>query len=288
VPLLFLLASCGAGPAQTSGTVTDLTRTPVFFIHGLGVSETVWDGMIAYLHNSGYPPQFLRTIQLFPGDGSNIDAAEKQIAPAVEKFLEDVNSFIVSSNPEIPKKGKIDLVSHSMGALSSRWYAAKVRPDRVRTWISLAGANHGSNAACRFLGKWGQGGEDLCPAFATNEGESRVQFVLNGAPRLADVDETPFGIGSDSPGARAIVPDTARKIFYVTIRTVNDKWIVPGESAILDGAGGLPIPIPNGLSATERPAGNIRMENGVLHDPMLWDPSVMRLVRTILGIDTSG
>jgi pimeloyl-ACP methyl ester carboxylesterase len=270
------------GGGQPGSPALDFTKTPVFFVHGFGMSAGIWDKMISYLQDSGYPRRYLMAVQLTPGDGSNIDAAENQIAPAVEKFLTEINQFNASNNPGISRKDKVDLVSHSMGAMSARWYAAKVRPDRVRVWLSLCGANHGSDAGCRFVGKYGPGADELCPAFAASEADSPVQFGLNGKPRTADVDETPFGIGPDAPGVETVPPDTARKILYVTIRTVDDKWIVPDESALLDGAGGAAIRIPDDLPAVERPTGNFRMENGVLHDPILWDPSALKLVGIIL------
>jgi hypothetical protein len=53
----------------------------------------------------------------------------------------------------------------------------------------------------------------------------------------ADVDETPYGIGKDSPGVTSTSPDSNNQILYVTIRTDMDEWISPADSAVLDGAG---------------------------------------------------
>lgn len=266
-------------------TAQDYTKIPVFLVHGHGMSSSNWGKMTDYLQGSGYPSQYLRAIKLAPNDGANIPAAENQIAPAVEKFLKEVNAFLSKNHPQIPLKTKVDLVSHSMGGLSSRWYAARIRPDRVRNWISLAGANHGTDDLCPWIGRDNGGADDCCPAFAKNEQESTIQYQLNGAPHVADIDETPYGIGKDSPDVDTVSPDDKKRIFYVTIRTINDKWISPDESVILDGAGGMKIIIPGDLPATETPPGNIRMENGVGHDPMLSDPDTMRLVKIILGIE---
>jgi len=54
---------------------------------------------------------------------------------------------------------------------------------------------------------------------------------------------------------------------------------------IVDGAGGINSPIPGDLPATETSSGNIRMDNGVGHDPMLSDLDTMRLVKIILDMD---
>ena len=70
----------------------------------------------------------------------------------------------------------------------------------MRNWISLGGASH-ANVLCKFSG---QGADDCCPAYAKTRKESLIQYVLNGAPNEADVDETAYGIGKDSPGVNSI------------------------------------------------------------------------------------
>lgn len=262
----------------------DFKKTPVVFVPGHGMSSRSWNSLINYLCESGYPKEFLRAIHLTPNHGPNIEAAEKQIAPFVEKFLADVNRYLAAAQLGVQPKTKVDIVSHSMGAMSARWYAAKIRPERVRTWVSLAGANHGSNALCAYVGRDNGGAEDACPAFAEAKEKSPIQFLLNGLPHVPDVDETPFGLGGDSLGVMSIAPDEQKSIFYVTIRTINDEWIVPDESAILDGAGGKTIPIPVDVPAVEDPPGNIQMRHRVRHDPMLKDAKTMQLLRVILEV----
>lgn len=235
--------------------------------------------MISFLVRSGYPHQYLKAIQLHPNDGSNIDAAEKQIAPAIEKLLESINEHIKKEQPGIELKTKVDLISHSMGALSSRWYSAKVRPDTVRVWLSLAGANHGTDPLC---GSSGQGADDMCPAFAKSKEESLIQYELNGAPHVADIDESPYGIGKDSPDVNSIMPDESRRILYITVRVASDKAIMPGESAMLDGAGGINIRIPEKVRTKETSSGNILMIDHLHHDGLLKEKDIFKLVKIIL------
>jgi pimeloyl-ACP methyl ester carboxylesterase len=264
--------------------VSGYSKTPVFLVHGHGMTAQSWDTLKSYLIGAGYPGIYLRAIQLVPNDGPNIEAAENQIDPAVEEFLSDVNAYLAANQPSTPAKEKVDIIAHSMGVLSSRWYAAKVRPERVRTWISLAGANHGSDSLCSAVGQDGGGADDLCPSFAANAAESLVQFAMNGLPHFPDVDETPFGIGNDPAGGASIRPEGNKAIFFVTLRTIDDRWIIPDESALLDGAGGVTIDIPQDVPASETSPGNVRMENGVDHDSMLRDEATMKLVKTILEI----
>jgi pimeloyl-ACP methyl ester carboxylesterase len=283
VVLLFLLSTlCSCIRAETE---SDYAKTPVFFVHGCGMSAEGWNKLISYLQESGYSRLFLRAIQLDPNDGLNIPAAENQIAPAIEQFLRDVNDFLYKNYPQIPSKTKVDLISHSMGSLSSRWYTIKIRPDRVRYWVSIAGANHGTDDLCPYIGTGNNGADDCCPAFAERKQDSYIQYQLNGAPCVADLDETPYGLGTDSPGVDSVFPDNHCRVLYVTIRTMNDRWISPDESVILDGAGGMKIPIPDNFPATETSPGNIQMEKRVGHDQMISDPNIMRLVRIILDLE---
>lgn len=258
----------------------DYGNTPVFFVHGYGMSAKFWEPIISYLTRHGYPRRYLKAINLRPNNSSNIVSAEKQIAPAIEELLHSINMFLKKNYPAILPKTKVDLISHSMGALSARWYAAKVRPDRVRNWISLGGANHGTDALC---GWESPGADDLCPAFAENPKESLIQYELNGAPREGDVDETPYGLGRDSPGVDSIHSGNSRSILYISIRTTPDKWIKPENSAILDGTGGLSLVIPESVQAKETSPGNILMTNGVGHDPMLKCPDTIRVLAAILN-----
>jgi pimeloyl-ACP methyl ester carboxylesterase len=279
--LLFFLQIWVVGAAQAG---TDYSKNPVFFVHGHGMSAGSWDKIISFLVKSGYPAPFLKAIELRPNTGANISVAEKEISPAIEGFLENVNKLIKKEKPSEPLKAKVDLISHSMGALSARWYAAKVGPHRVNKWISLAGANHGSNVLCAWKDP---GAQDLCPAYAKSATESFIQFALNGEGRTPDIDETPYGIGEDSSGLRSVRPDENKRILYVSIRTSPDKWIKPENSAILDGAGGVLLRLPANRRVKETSTGNFLMTNRVGHDEMLSDPETLNLVKTILESNSS-
>jgi pimeloyl-ACP methyl ester carboxylesterase len=271
--LLAALASVGGCANE------DYAKTPLFFVHGHGMPPESFNAMIAYLEKSGYPRLYLRTIALQPNNGANIPAAERQIRPAIDQYLSEINEVLKRRRPEVHPKTKVDLLSHSMGALSTRWYAAKLHPERVRVWLSLAGASHGSDVGCSFHDP---GGDDVCPAYAGSERESYVQFHLNGKPRVPDVDETPYGIGTDSPGVRVIAPLGSRRILYVTIRTTPDIWLVPEDTAVVDGAGAPGLRMPAGIQVRETSPGNYLMTNRIDHDAVLSDGDSLKLVQSIL------
>jgi len=174
----------------------DYSRIPVVFVHGSGLSAATWQPMLRFLVADGYPRVYLHAVDMSPDDGDNVRAATTFIAPAVDTLL----ATAAQHAPAGSAPSKVDIVAHSMGALSGRWYAAKIRPDRVRTVITLAGANHGTNALCGYPGK---GNQQMCPAF----GNAWLQRELNGAAR-APSDETPYGVGLDPPGITTVAPST--------------------------------------------------------------------------------
>lgn len=272
-----LISSCNV---MSAGAADDYTKTPVLFVHGRGLSASSFSTMIKALRSRGYPSSFLRAIDLVPNDGPNVPAAEKQIAPFVARFLAEVNADIARHGRGVPLKTKIDIVAHSMGSVSSRWYAAKLRPERVNTWISIAGPNHGSSPNCPGLPRSGKA--DLCPAYARTEQESYVQFHLNGAPG-SDVDETPYGAGADSPAKKRVPPDEDRRILYLTLRTPADEFIVPNDSTVLDGAGGVDLRLPRFLPLLETSPGNFITQRPVSHDWLLYTDFVIDFVYAALN-----
>jgi hypothetical protein len=271
---ILLLFSCETKKIEI---IPDYNKNPVILIHGLGLDSTSWSDLKRFLIKSGYPPAYIKAVDLKPNDGANISAAENQIAPAVEALIQSLNELKI---PESKKIAKVDIVSHSMGALSSRWYTAKMRPERVRIWISLAGANHGSDVACKLNSP---GASDSCPAFAKHAKDSLIQVELNGGLGNPNIDETPFGIGLDKDQVKRIPPQQDKKILYFTMRIEPDKWIKPESSAEIDGASGVDIKIPKSVSAVETSNGNFLLEKCDDHDGITKCKDSMELVLYLLN-----
>jgi pimeloyl-ACP methyl ester carboxylesterase len=241
---------------------------PVLFVHGHGISSVVFDEMVDHLEGRGYPASYLMAIDLVPPDGPNAEAAERGIAPAVEQLVRRTGGG---------DQSKIDIVAHSMGALSSRWYAAKVRPDRVRALLTIGGANHGTDALC---GWDDPGSHELCPAFADDPAHV-VQVELNGRDG-APVDETPFGRAPDAPGVQAVPADGERAIRYTTVSIPDDQWILPLASSRLDGADELTA-LPAGIAVEQPSAGNLVFGEPTDHDAILQNDRFFVLLDAILA-----
>jgi len=276
LPLLLLGLASGSACSWES---PDYSRTPVLFVHGLGQSSVVWRSMIEHLATV-YPRDYLYGVDIVPNDMTNARAATSVLAPAADSLLARARAAAQRGGYRGEPPRRLDIVSHSMGAVSSRWYAAKLRPDLVRTWIGLAGANHGTESLCSWRD---EASRELCPPFATNPKTHALQVALNGTDG-AWVDETPFGLGPDRPGVPRVSADGTRNILYLTVRVEPDKWIQPERSALLDGAGGVPLSLPAGVPAAETSPGNLLFRARVEHDPLLHHPDLLRLVAALLAV----
>lgn len=277
-PLLAALVALLPGCSRAESP-PDYGRTPVLFVHGHGLFPSDWDKMIAALVARGYPREYLHAVGIVPSRMANVKAATTVIGPAAEALLARAAAAARHAGYQGEIAHKLDIVSHSMGAVSSRWYAVKLRPERVRTWIALAGANHGTNALCKHTD---DGAKDLCPAYAEDPRRNPVQVGLNGTPS-APIDETPYGLGSDRRGVERIGPDDTRSIAYFNIWIDPDQWIKPERSAVLDGAGGVDIAIAAGIPIKETSPGNYQFRAWVNHESLLRHQDAIRLVETLLA-----
>ena len=256
----------------------DFSRTPVLFVHGSGLDSRSWNKMISQFTGSGYPDGYLLAIDMLPNDGDNVFAAESFIRTGMQTLIQTSRRAMESSACSIDVPVKADLVAHSMGAFSSRWYAAHIQPERVRRLVTLAGANHGTDALC---GRRGHGDRQMCPAFSNRAGAADVQQQLNGTaarPR----DETPFGIGVDSNTLVRIAPDSTRRIVYYSIRLEHDKWIKPSASSILDGSGAASEINVSPLPVRRTSNGNYVFLAETSHDDLPSNPQLIDFVFQLL------
>jgi triacylglycerol esterase/lipase EstA (alpha/beta hydrolase family) len=118
---LVAAVACGGGSAEPP-----VGARPVLFVHGYGEDAGVFDAMRAHLEDRGYPDSWLLAVELDPADGANVAAAEGPISEGVDQLLADHGG------------GTVDVVAHSMGAASARWYATKLHPEHVRSLTTVA------------------------------------------------------------------------------------------------------------------------------------------------------
>jgi triacylglycerol lipase len=115
----------------------DPGHLPVIFVHGIDGSAADWDTVRARLVQDGWPEDLLFA-QTFedPSWGCNLDNAQT-IAGWVDAVLAQTGA------------DRVDLVAHSMGTLSSRYFVKNLGgTELVNTYATLGGMHHGLQSSC--------------------------------------------------------------------------------------------------------------------------------------------
>ncbi|MBS8264195.1 triacylglycerol lipase [Mesobacillus boroniphilus] len=201
VSLVFLLSAFSpAAAAKRVPAASD--KNPVVFVHGFTGSSSSFDNMKQWLISQGWPSNYLYAIQYSNTTGSSIDNAYE-----LQMFVKNVLRQT--------KASKVDIVAHSMGGLSTRYYVKHLEgAQKVDDVVTLGSPHHGTNSS--YFGLWTEGAREMVPGSA----------FLND---LNSVDETPNG------------SDTSAVIQYTSIYSSADTIINPYTSSIIDGAANVEI-----------------------------------------------
>ena len=190
---LFILSACSSdlltGP-KPRAVLQVSARNPVILVHGWNSSGAIWGTMITRLKADGYTDAELYAWTYNTAQSNATTAQQLQVV---------VDSVLAATGAT-----KVDLISHSMGALSTRYYIKNLGGgSKVDDFVSLGGPNHGTNSAL------------FC--FQTSCIEMRPNSSFLNA--LNKKDETP-----------------GRVISYGTWWSSCDEVINPQKSTILNGA----------------------------------------------------
>ncbi len=133
------LAACSSdsltGPdVQTARVTQPQPRNPILFVHGWNSSGAIWFTMMDRFIADGYTTAELHNWSYYSGQ-SNVTTAQE--------LNTKVNEILASTGAS-----KVDIITHSMGALSTRYYIKNLGGgSKVDEFVSLAGPNHGTNTA---------------------------------------------------------------------------------------------------------------------------------------------
>ncbi|MGN6816773.1 MAG: esterase/lipase family protein [Solirubrobacterales bacterium] len=183
------IALCAVGAAFTPAS--SMAQDPILFVHGWSESASLWSTMIKNFEKDGYPKSYLSAYSYNTSQSNKIDA-EKEVASHVESLLKTTGA------------SKVDIISHSMGSLNTRWYIKfDGGESKVDDWVSLGGPNHGTETAnaCVF--------------------QVSCQEMQVGSKFLSELNA-----GDETPGT----------VNYGTWWSPCDEIINPDESVILTGA----------------------------------------------------
>jgi triacylglycerol lipase len=184
--LAALAAAAAFAPADARA---QLAHDPILFVHGWNSSGSVWNTMIDRFKADGWTTAELNNWSYNTAQSNKTTANE--IKTKVDNILASTGAT------------KVDVVTHSMGGLSSRWYVKFLAGDvKVDDWVSLGGPNHGTDTA------------NFC--FDTSCYEMRI-----GSTFLSELNA-----GDETPGA----------VSYGTWWSPCDTVINPDSSVSLSGA----------------------------------------------------
>jgi triacylglycerol lipase len=163
---------------------------PILFVHGYTSNAATWNTTIARFQADGWEANRLFAYT-FSSSKSNA-----LIAQDVAARLNEIKAATGAA--------KVDVITHSMGGLSSRYYIKNLGgAANVDDWVSLAGPNHGTT--------WAYG----CWWF------SPCNQMIPGSSFLNQLNS-----GDETPGA----------VRYGTFWSSCDELINPDTSTILSGA----------------------------------------------------
>lgn len=139
-----LLTACGGTtpPGPAAGVQAQArkapapapTRDPILFVHGYNSSGSVWTTMVGNFKRDGWTDAGLFAWSYDTRQSNTVTA--DLIRQKVEEILAQTGA------------ARVDVITHSMGGLSSRHYLKNLGGDaRVDAWVSLGGPNHGTDFA---------------------------------------------------------------------------------------------------------------------------------------------
>jgi triacylglycerol lipase len=163
---------------------------PILFVHGYTSNAATWNTMISRFQADGWESNRLFAYTF---------SSSKSNALIAQDVAARVNQIKAATGA-----AKVDIITHSMGGLSSRYYLKNLGGTaNVDDWVSIAGPNHGTT--------WAYGCFFFSPCNQMLPGSS----FLN---QLNSVDETPGAVN------------------YGTWWSSCDELINPDTSTILSGA----------------------------------------------------
>ncbi|URN12261.1 triacylglycerol lipase [Streptomyces radiopugnans] len=132
--VLALTLQAPAAAAAVSPSAYGPGSNPILFVHGWNSSGSTWNTMAERFRADGWPAYHLRQWS-YNTSQSNATTAQ-QLATEVDRLLAATGA------------SKVDVITHSMGGLSSRYYAKNLGgAAKIDAWVSLGGPNHGTDTA---------------------------------------------------------------------------------------------------------------------------------------------
>lgn len=129
-------------PDQAPDTSPSSRQLPILFVHGINGEAANFDALKQRLVDDGWAADMLYayTFENAGQTGCNVDHAAD-----IEGWVND----ILTTNAV----DKVNVIAHSMGTLSSRYFVKMMGgTDKVARFITLGGMHHGLSSSCAGVG----------------------------------------------------------------------------------------------------------------------------------------
>jgi triacylglycerol lipase len=137
VVALTTLGACGSITDPSDPLARKAPRQPkpiILFVHGWNANATTWTTMIGRFKKDGWASSELSA---FSYDFSKSNAVTADIIRAKVDSIRTANGV-----------SQVAIITHSMGALSARYYVRNLSGDgKVSALVTLGGTNHGTTTA---------------------------------------------------------------------------------------------------------------------------------------------
>jgi len=128
------LAAIVAAIAAVAPAAAASAHDPILFVHGWNSSSTTWTTMVGRFAADGWTASEL--------NNWSYNTAQSNVTTAGQ-INTKVNQILTATGA-----AKVDIISHSMGGLSSRYYLKNLGGTaKIDEWVSLGGPNHGTDTA---------------------------------------------------------------------------------------------------------------------------------------------
>jgi triacylglycerol esterase/lipase EstA (alpha/beta hydrolase family) len=189
--VLVVVTTLGGAGVAPEGASAQAAQDPILFVHGWNSSASAWNTMIDRFVAAGVPRNRMLAIT-YNSNQSNATIAN-QVRDAAASLRASTGA------------ARVDIVTHSMGGLSSRYYLKNLGGTAfVDDWVSLGGPNHGTNWAY------------ACYLFSAG-----CRDMISGSSFLNNLNAT-----DETPGS----------VNYGTFWSSCDEVINPDSSVLLSGA----------------------------------------------------
>lgn len=193
-------AAAGAGLPVSA----DYSRTPVLMVHGWFIIDdagtATWANFRKRLVEDGWPDEYIATPSF-----RDVTGCDPEHAGEIAAWVDDLLARTGADH--------VDIVAHSAGALNTLYYLRFLcGVHKVRNFVSLAGAFHGTVVACVDI-------TQTCGA---------VEMCIGSKP----------GAWTENPALAAVLAgdETPGDVLYTSIWSEYDEVIVPPSGSILAGA----------------------------------------------------